>query len=171
MTETLSEQSPPVEDVLPERPVKLVIWDLDETFWKGTLAEEGIEPFAEHGELVRTLAGRGIVSSICSKNDFDVAREQLQRLNVWEYFVFPVIQWSAKGPAIRELIQRANRMCNQKHKVGKIEVRNLDLCTWQDALRPLPGSLHSARFRRNPAVAACVLTPDRPGRTAGSARF
>ena len=23
--------------------IKLVIWDLDETFWKGTLSEEGIE--------------------------------------------------------------------------------------------------------------------------------
>lgn len=88
-------------------PVKLVIWDLDETFWRGTLSEGGIQPVPENVALVKKLAQRGIVSSICSKNDFEQARRKLEELDVWEYFVFPVIQWQPKGQAIRQLIERA----------------------------------------------------------------
>lgn len=88
--------------------VKLVIWDLDETFWKGTLSEGAIEPIPANIELVHTLAQRGIISSICSKNDFDAAAHKLRALDLWKYFVFPVIQWSPKGPAIKELIERIN---------------------------------------------------------------
>ncbi len=40
--------------------VKLVVWDLDETFWKGTLSEEGIQPIAQHVEMIKTLVDRGI---------------------------------------------------------------------------------------------------------------
>ncbi|MBI1310269.1 HAD-IIIC family phosphatase [bacterium] len=108
MTEFHSSKShTPVSAVL-RNVVKLVIWDLDETFWNGTLSEEGITPIVEHIELVKILAHRGIVSSICSKNDFETARRELQRLGIWDYFVFPAIGWTTKGPMIRDLIQRAN---------------------------------------------------------------
>ena len=51
-------------------PIRLIIWDLDDTFWKGTLTEGGIEAFIqENHDLVPALAQRGIMSSICSKND------------------------------------------------------------------------------------------------------
>ena len=46
--------------------IKLIVWDLDDTFWKGTLSEEHIEPIASNIELVKILAQRGIVSAICS---------------------------------------------------------------------------------------------------------
>ena len=48
-------------------PVKLVVWDLDDTFWNGTLSEEAVTPVAENIALVKQLAARGIISSICSK--------------------------------------------------------------------------------------------------------
>ena len=44
-----------------KKPVKLVIWDLDETFWKGTLSEEGIEQIQGHIDMIRTLIDRGIM--------------------------------------------------------------------------------------------------------------
>ncbi len=50
-------------------PVKLVVWDLDDTFWKGTLSEGPVELDPVLVELVRTLNRRGIVNAICSKND------------------------------------------------------------------------------------------------------
>ena len=50
--------------------VKMVIWDLDETFWNGTLAESGIEFIQSNAAIVRTLAARGIISSIVSKKSF-----------------------------------------------------------------------------------------------------
>lgn len=85
--------------------VKLVVWDLDETFWKGTLSEEGIVPIEEHITMVRDLVDRGIMCSICSKNDFDQARDALVELGIWDMFVFPHIAWSPKGQAIEKMIK------------------------------------------------------------------
>ncbi|ABV93704.1 hypothetical protein Dshi_1964 [Dinoroseobacter shibae DFL 12 = DSM 16493] len=84
--------------------VKLVIWDLDETFWQGTLSEGGITPIPAHAEMIKTLADRGIMSSICSKNDFDTAKAELERLGVWDYIVFPHIDWTPKGQAIKTML-------------------------------------------------------------------
>jgi len=85
--------------------VKLVIWDLDETFWKGTLSEEGIEPIQSHIEMIKTLVDRGIMCSICSKNEFETAKAALEELGIWDLFVFPHIQWSPKGQAIASMVK------------------------------------------------------------------
>lgn len=84
--------------------VKLVIWDLDETFWAGTLSEEGIRPIEAHVEMIRTLVDRGIMCSICSKNDFAQAKAAVEELGIWDLFVFPHIAWSPKGQAIAQMI-------------------------------------------------------------------
>lgn len=86
--------------------IKLVIWDLDETFWKGTLSEEGIIPIQENIRIVKELTDRGIINSIVSKNDFSKAKSKLIELGVWEYFIFPCIEWSPKGPLIKTLIEK-----------------------------------------------------------------
>ena len=90
-----------------ENKVKLVVWDLDETFWRGTLTEEGISPIARNVEYVVALSKRGIINSICSKNDYDQARAKLTELGVWEHFVFPRISFNPKGKAVAELIEEA----------------------------------------------------------------
>jgi len=90
-----------------ENTVKLVIWDLDETFWRGALAEEGMTPIPRNVEIVRELSRRGIVNSICSKNDFEQAKARLIELDVWDQFVFPAIDFKPKGKAIAELIEVA----------------------------------------------------------------
>lgn len=77
--------------------IKLVIWDLDETFWKGTLSEGEITPIANNIELVKLLSYHGIINSISSKNDFEKAKAKQTELGVWDYFVFPVINWNPKG--------------------------------------------------------------------------
>lgn len=51
--------------------IKLIIWDLDETFWKGILSEGPISPIKENLSLLQTLTDHGIVNSICSKNDYE----------------------------------------------------------------------------------------------------
>ena len=48
--------------------IKVVIWDLDETFWEGTLSEGEVVYSQRNHDVVIKLASRGIVSSICSKN-------------------------------------------------------------------------------------------------------
>ena len=86
--------------------VKIVIWDLDETFWNGTLSEGGITPIAKHIDMVRALVDRGIMCSICSKNDFGVAKAKLEELGIWDMFVFPHIDWTPKGQAINTMLER-----------------------------------------------------------------
>lgn len=84
--------------------IKLVIWDLDDTFWNGTISEEDVSIPDEHLKLLKTLTDIGIVNSICSKNDFDHAMQQLRNANAAEYFVFPSINWNPKGQRIKQLI-------------------------------------------------------------------
>lgn len=85
--------------------LKLVIWDLDDTFWTGTLSEGEIVPNAEHIRLVKELSYRGIVNSICSKNDMEPAIAKLEELGVSDYFVFPSINWDPKGQRISTLVK------------------------------------------------------------------
>ena len=85
--------------------VRLLIWDLDETFWQGTLTEGGHVYRQDTHAIVLELASRGIMSSICSKNDHAAVEAILRATGIWDCFVFPSIDWTAKGPRIRSLIQ------------------------------------------------------------------
>ncbi len=86
-------------------PVRLVVWDLDETFWKGTVSEGGLKQYIQaHHDIVIELAGRGIMSSICSKNDEERIRKILYATGILDYFVFPSISWDPKGPRLQTLI-------------------------------------------------------------------
>ena len=85
--------------------IKCVIWDLDDTLWYGTLAEkEHVAVRPELARLVRRLDAKGIVNCICSKNDYHEARTRLEDFGLWEYFVFPVIAFAPKGPAVASLL-------------------------------------------------------------------
>jgi FkbH-like protein len=85
--------------------IRLVIWDLDETFWTGTLTEGGITYRRDFHDIVVALAKRGIVSSICSKNDLAPVRDILVREGIWDYFVFPSINWEPKGPRLAAMVE------------------------------------------------------------------
>ena len=88
--------------------IKLLIWDLDETFWKGTLSDGEVFPIQENIDLVKNLTDRGIVNSICSKNDFNQVKAKLEKMGVWEYFVFPSIDWTPKGNRVLNIISDMN---------------------------------------------------------------
>jgi len=90
-----------------ENAVKLVVWDLDDTFWRGTLLEGGVAPIEANCETVIELSRRGIINSICSKNDSSAVKAKLTELGVWDYFVFPAISFNPKGKAIAEMIEGA----------------------------------------------------------------
>ncbi|MDB8703401.1 HAD-IIIC family phosphatase [[Ruminococcus] gnavus] len=91
----------------PEK-IKVIIWDLDETFWSGTISEETISIPEENIKLIKTLTSLGIVNSICAKNDMEIVKKQLQEVGVWEYFVFPSVNWEPKGKRIQQLISNMN---------------------------------------------------------------
>lgn len=101
----------PLAEVRDEAPlfaedIRLVIWDLDETFWDGTLTEGGIRYRMDHHRLVVALAQRGIVSAICSKNERASVEELLRKRGLWDYFIFPSIDWTPKGPRIAGMLRQ-----------------------------------------------------------------
>lgn len=84
--------------------IKLIIWDLDDTFWEGTLSEGQMSPILDNVLLVKNLSEVGIINSICSKNDSDKALEKLRELGIDYYFVFRSINWEPKGVRIAKII-------------------------------------------------------------------
>jgi FkbH-like protein len=87
-------------------PIKLIIWDLDDTLWRGTLADgDAVALHARRAELVRAFNAKGVVSSICSKNDFATARAALTECALWDEFVFPHIAFTPKPAAIQAIIE------------------------------------------------------------------
>ena len=62
--------------------IKLIIWDLDDTFWRGTLSEGYVSPIPENISLLHILTDRGVVNSICSKNDYEQTVAKLEELKV-----------------------------------------------------------------------------------------
>lgn len=84
--------------------IKLIIFDLDDTLWHGTLSEGAVELPPAHARLVRDAVDAGVVCSICSKNDEAPALAELERFGLKEYFVFPSVNWSPKGGRVRQII-------------------------------------------------------------------
>lgn len=79
---------------------------MDDTIWKGTLAEnDKIFFYADRIELIKKLNFRGIVNSICSKNDFSKAKSVLRQINLWDQFVFPKISYNPKGEMIKNILE------------------------------------------------------------------
>lgn len=142
-------------------PVKLVVWDLDDTLWAGTLSEGPVELDPAHGELVRTLNRRGIVNAICSKNEPAAARARLEEAGLWDEFVFARIDWSPKGPRVAQIIEdiqlRAeNVLFIDDHPLNRGEVRHFapgiqtagpDILDGLLALPELTGKADSGRSR------------------------
>lgn len=86
--------------------IKLVIWDLDDTFWEGILSEGGAVLLEQNARLIKDLTDCGIINSICSKNEFEPTKQHLQELGVWDYFVFPSINWDSKGPQLKDKLDK-----------------------------------------------------------------
>lgn len=101
--------------------VKLVIFDLDDTMWRGIIGEHYNDnsgmvtdgwPHGMH-EIVHHLAARGILTAVCSKNSPEIVRDRWGRavplgFISLEDFTFVEISWSPKVEAIARIIQDAN---------------------------------------------------------------
>jgi FkbH-like protein len=86
--------------------IKLVIWDLDDTLWQGTLAEgDDVCLIEQRAEFVRAYNRCGLISAISSKNDPATARKKLELLKLWDEFVFTRIDFVPKGAAVKQMIE------------------------------------------------------------------
>ena len=89
--------------------IKCVVWDLDNTVWDGILLEDPevtLRPHVVH--ILKTLDERGILHSVASRNDHDVAMAKLKELGIEEYFLYPQINWNSKAASIAQIAQDIN---------------------------------------------------------------
>lgn len=89
--------------------VKCLVWDLDNTLWRGTLLEDSqvqVDPVIR--KVVAALDARGILQSVASKNDHDLAWAQLEECGLSDYFLLPHIGWGRKSDSIRRIAERLN---------------------------------------------------------------
>jgi FkbH-like protein len=97
--------------------VKIVIFDLDNTLWRGQIAEhyEPGRPWPESHfwpvgiwEAIHHLRLRGIVVSLCSKNDEHIVRERWSRAVLpwltFDDFLLPKINWLPKSENIKDTL-------------------------------------------------------------------
>lgn len=89
--------------------IKCVVWDLDETLWDGTLLEsEQVRLKPGMKEILHTLDERGILQSVCSKNDYNHAMTALKERGLDHLFIYPQIGWDAKSILIGNIQRELN---------------------------------------------------------------
>jgi FkbH-like protein len=87
----------------PRPNAKCVVFDLDNTLWKGILLEGAVEVREEIAELFHRLDERGILMSISSKNAAEDAYAQLKAFGLDDYLLHPQIGWDPKSEGLRRI--------------------------------------------------------------------
>lgn len=89
--------------------IKLLVWDLDETVWHGTLLEDESVRLRENvPEILRALDARGILNSIASRNEHEIAMAKLREFGIHEFFIYPEINWNPKSTSIEKIGKQIN---------------------------------------------------------------
>ncbi|MDQ6672239.1 MAG: HAD-IIIC family phosphatase [Chloroflexota bacterium] len=91
------------------RAIKCVVWDLDNTIWDGVLLEDQqVQLRAGVRATLEELDRRGILHSIASRNDPELAMAKLAELGIQHYFLYPAIGWNAKSIGVRAIAEAIN---------------------------------------------------------------
>lgn len=100
----------PLKKSLYSDKVKCVVWDLDNTLWKGIFLDHGksVQLREEIKNTIIRLDELGILNSISSKNNFEDVRCFLEENNLWHYFLVPKINWQPKSLNIRQIAKELN---------------------------------------------------------------
>jgi len=92
-----------------EKKIKVLVWDLDNTLWDGTLLEDdNVSLFPGVEETLRELDRRGILLSIASKNEAAPVEAKLRELGLWELFLYPQINWNSKAVSVANIAKALN---------------------------------------------------------------
>ncbi|MET0236195.1 MAG: HAD-IIIC family phosphatase [Kibdelosporangium sp.] len=89
--------------------VKCLVWDLDDTLWNGVVLE-GDDPEVVPAAVttLTTLDQRGILHTVASRGELDVAARHIDRHGLGEMFTALEVNWGAKSESIRRLADRLN---------------------------------------------------------------
>ena len=89
--------------------VKVVAWDLDNTLWKGTLVNDSNVGLNQAALVViKELDRRGILNTICSKNDEADALAKIEEFALRDYFLYPAINWGQKSENLKAIAEQLN---------------------------------------------------------------
>jgi FkbH-like protein len=92
-----------------QKTIKCVVWDLDNTLWKGVLLEDDRVYLKSNViDIIKTLDNRGILQSIASKNERTKAIAKLTELGLQEFFLYPQINWNSKASSIKKIAESIN---------------------------------------------------------------
>lgn len=89
---------------------KALIFDCDNTLWEGVIGEDIIKPDWQLRDSIITLARRGVIIGICSKNNEEDVIPVLQRsLLLWDLYIAVYrINWENKVSNLKEIAQELN---------------------------------------------------------------
>lgn len=96
---------------LPAPKVKCVAWDLDNTLWEGILVESDPSLIYIKSDVIRLIKSfdeRGIIQTIVSKNDHDLAIKVLKQNKISDYFIYPAINWGQKSNNLSTIAKNIN---------------------------------------------------------------
>jgi FkbH-like protein len=92
--------------------IKCVVFDLDNTLWDGVIGDEesssSMKLLPNVIEFIKELDRRGILCSIASKNEFDIAWNKIKSLGLEGYFLYPQIHWNSKSESIKKISDSLN---------------------------------------------------------------
>ena len=91
--------------------VKCVVFDLDNTLWKGVIGDDGADGVhvrQEALDLIEELDRRGIICAVASKNEFDLAWKKIEDLGLAEHLLFPQIHWGPKSRSVQQIAEDMN---------------------------------------------------------------
>ena len=109
---------------LHQPPKKVAVLDLDNTLWGGVIGDDGLggieigdtsprgEAFKAFQQYLASLAGRGILLAVCSKNDHEKAVEPFEKhpemvLRMKDFVSFQA-NWQPKSDNIRQIAAELN---------------------------------------------------------------
>ncbi|PZG47437.1 hypothetical protein C1I98_13520 [Spongiactinospora gelatinilytica] len=91
------------------KPVKCLVWDLDNTLWDGVLLEgDDVRPFPQAVATLKALDERGVLHSIASRNEPEPTLAKLREFGLEEYFLYPQIGWQPKSASLKAIAADIN---------------------------------------------------------------
>jgi methoxymalonate biosynthesis protein len=147
---------------VPDKPklVKCLVWDLDNTLWQGTLLEDSdVQLFPGVRDLIVELDSRGILQSIASKNDYDMAWPRLEQLGIAEYFVHPHIGWGRKSDSVCEIAEQLNFALDTFAFIDDLPSERAEVTFRSDSVRCYPAE-NAALLPDLPEFSPEVVTID-----------